>query len=102
MRFRKIGDSWKPVSSDEILREAMLSGGALLLLFAMLLAAVLGASMVVLALAKYNHPIMTPVGILIEFRWGVGVAPAFLFVAGFAFGWETTGDKRFEAVVLEK
>jgi hypothetical protein len=102
MRFRKSGEKWEPISSDELLREGVLSGGALLLLLAVLLVALLVVASLILALFKYGHPITTPLAVLVEYRWPVGVFAASLFVVGFLHGWDTTGDKGFEALVIEK
>lgn len=101
MQFRKVGDSWKPIDTDERLKDALMTAGAGFLLFSVPVVIVAVIGVIVFAFLHIENPFLAVIAIAIH-RWDlVVILPAIGVVLGLGQGWHVSDSKSFEEIAVE-
>jgi hypothetical protein len=101
MQFRKVGDTWKPIDTDERLKDALMTAGSGFLLFSIPVAILAGIAVAGFAFFDVGNPFFAMLALAVQ-HWDLVVLfPAIGVVAGLQFGWHRSGCKSFEEVAIE-
>jgi hypothetical protein len=101
MLFHKPKDKWEPVNGTRQLEEAVKTAGAGLFLFSFPVAAALVITLIVFVFLHVANPIMSTVGLAIQYWHVVVFLPIMGVVIGLQFGWHTSGSKSFEILTVD-
>jgi|GEM_PF-4937991 len=101
MQFRKVGDSWKPIDTDERLKDALMRAGAGFLLFSIPVVVLAGIAVVIFAFLHVGNPFLAMIAVVARYWDLVIILPAIGIVLGLQLGWQGAGGKSFEEVAIE-
>jgi hypothetical protein len=101
MQFHKVGDNWKPVDTNERLKDALRTAGAGFLLFSVPVVIVAVIAVAVFAFLHVGNPFFAVIALAVR-RWDlVIILPAIGVVLGLQLGWDRSGGKSFEEITIE-
>jgi hypothetical protein len=100
MQFRKVGDTWKPINTDERLKDALMTAAAGLLLFSIPVLALAVIAVIVFAFLRAENPFLATIAIAIKYGEVAIILPAIGAVIGLGQGWHRSDAKSFEEIAL--
>jgi len=101
MLFHKPKDKWEPVNGTRQFEEAIKTAGAGLFLSCLPVAAAVVITLIVFISLHVANPIMSTVGLAVQYWHLVVFLPVMGAVIGLQFGWHTSGSKSFEVLTVD-
>ena len=101
MLFRKVGDNWRAVKTEDRLEEAIRTAGAGLLLLSMPVLVLAVITVLAFAFLRVGNPIMSTVGLVIQYWHLVIILPAIGLIVGLRFGWHVADGKPFQEIAID-
>jgi hypothetical protein len=101
MLFRKVGGDWRAIKTEDRLEEAIRTAGAGLFLLSIPVLALAIIAVVVFAFLHTGNPIMSTIGLAIQYWHLVIILPAIGALVGFRFGWYTADGKPFQEIAID-